>query len=178
MDRLVHLSQDFGQSPWLDNLKRSYITSGQLQALVDRGVRGLTSNPTIFQKAIQGSPDYDEQFSALVAEAEHPIIDDYWAMVLHDINGALDIFQAVHIATAGLDGYVSVEVDPGLANDNTGTEAAARALHLRVNRPNLMVKIPATGPGIPAIQQMIAEGRSINVTLIFSLDRYSTVIEA
>ena len=178
MDRLVHLADDFGQSPWLDNLKRSYITSGQLQALVDRGVRGLTSNPTIFQKAIQGSPDYDEQFSALAAGAPHPIIDDYWAMVLHDINSALDIFEPVYAATSGLDGYVSVEVDPGLAHDSAGTEIAARELSERVNRHNLMVKVPATQAGLPAIEQMIAEGRSINVTLIFSLERYAAVVEA
>ena len=178
MDRLVHLAQDFEQSPWLDNLKRSYITSGQLQALVDRGVRGLTSNPTIFQKAIQGSPDYDEQFTKLATSGAHPVIDDYWALVLHDINGALDIFEPVHMRTRGLDGYVSVEVDPGLAHDAAGTEAAARALHERVARYNLMVKIPATAQGLPAIEQMIAEGRSINVTLIFSLERYTAVMQA
>ncbi len=178
MDRLVHLAEDFDQSPWLDNLKRSYITSGQLQGLVDRGIRGLTSNPTIFQKAIQGSPDYDEQFAALTAIPAHPIIDDYWAMVLHDINGALDIFEPVYAKTAGLDGYASVEVDPGLAHDGPGTVAAARALHANVDRHNLMVKIPATAEGISAIQQMIAEGRSINVTLIFSLERYADVMEA
>jgi transaldolase len=178
VDRLVHLAEDFEQSPWLDNLKRSYITSGQLQALVDRGVRGLTSNPTIFQKAIQGSPDYDEQFSSLVAAPAHPVIDDYWAMVLHDINSALDIFEPVFNKTNGLDGYASVEVDPGLAHDGAATEEAARALHQRVNRHNLMVKIPATAEGVSAIQQMIAEGHSINVTLIFSLERYAAVIEA
>ena len=178
MDRLVQLANDFGQSPWLDNLKRGYITSGQLQELVNRGVRGLTSNPTIFQKAIQGSPDYDEQFSALAHGAEHPIIDDYWAMVLQDINSALDIFEPVYDATNGLDGYVSVEVAPNLAHDGPGTEAAARTLHERVNRKNLMVKIPGTEEGVPAIQAMIAEGRSINVTLIFSLDRYKQVMEA
>ena len=178
MDRLVQLATDFGQSPWLDNLKRGYITSGQLQKLVDRGVRGLTSNPTIFQKAIQGSPDYDEQFSELAHGAEHPILDDYWAMVLQDINSALDIFEPVYDATDGLDGYVSVEVAPNLAHDGPGTEAAARTLHERVNRKNLMVKIPATEEGVPAIQAMIAEGRSINVTLIFSLDRYEQVMEA
>ena len=178
MDRLVQLANDFEQSPWLDNLKRSYITSGQLQTLVDRGIRGLTSNPTIFQKAIQGSPDYDQQFGQLANSSEHPIIDDYWAMVLQDINSALDIFEPVYDRTAGLDGYVSVEVDPGLAHDGLGTESAARDLHRRVNRRNLLVKIPATVEGVPAIHQMIAEGRSINVTLIFSLDRYKTVMEA
>ncbi|MEO7398088.1 MAG: transaldolase [Ilumatobacteraceae bacterium] len=178
MDRLIDLATEFQQSPWLDNLKRSYITSGQLAHLVERGVRGLTSNPTIFQKAIQGSPDYDEQFSALAAGADHPIIDDYWKLVLQDINSALDVLDGVYESTDGLDGYASVEVDPGLAHDSLGSEAAARDLHRQINRRNLMVKIPATEEGVPAIQQMIAEGRSINVTLIFSLDRYEKVMEA
>ncbi|MEO6123013.1 MAG: transaldolase [Ilumatobacteraceae bacterium] len=178
MDRLIDLANDFQQSPWLDNLKRSYITSGHLAALVDRGVRGMTSNPTIFQKAIQGSPDYDDQFSELVAGDEHPIIDDYWKLVIQDINGALDVLDPVYESTNGLDGYVSLEVDPGLAHDSESTESAARNLHRQINRRNLMVKIPATEAGVPAIQNMIAEGHSINVTLIFSLDRYAKVMEA
>jgi transaldolase len=177
MNRLQQLSEEFGQSPWLDNLKRSYLTSGELAALRDRGVRGLTSNPTIFQKAIQGSADYDEQFRALAAD-EQPVIDHYWALVLADIHGACDVFSRVYDTTDALDGYVSVEVDPGLAHDAAGTESAARELHQRLRRRNLMVKIPATAEGIPAIRQMIAEGRNINVTLIFSLDRYADVIEA
>jgi transaldolase len=177
MDRLAHLYHEFGQSPWLDNLKRGYITSGQLSRLVDRGIRGLTSNPTIFQKAIQGSPDYDEQFRKLSA-GDHPIIDDYWAMVLADIHGALDAFAELYHDSHGADGYVSVEVDPGLAHDGAATETAARALHEQIHRPNLMVKIPGTEEGIAAIQAMISEGRNINVTLIFSLDRYKKVMEA
>ena len=177
MNRLTRLAEEFGQSPWLDNLKRSYLTSGQLAAIRDRGVRGLTSNPTIFQKAIQGSADYDEQFTALAAD-QHPIIDDYWALVLADIHGACDVFSRVYDQSNGLDGYVSVEVDPGLAHDEPGTEAAARELHQRLNRRNLMVKIPATAEGLVPIRNMIAEGRSINVTLIFSLARYREVIDA
>jgi transaldolase len=177
MDRLAHLYHEFGQSPWLDNLKRGYITSGQLGHLVDKGIRGLTSNPTIFQKAIQGSPDYDEQFKKLAA-AGRPIIDDYWAMVLADINGALDVFAELYHDSHAADGYASVEVAPDLAHDSAGTEAAARHLHEQIHRPNLMVKIPATAEGVPAIQAMIAEGRNINVTLIFSLERYQQVIEA
>jgi transaldolase len=175
--RLQRLFDEFGQSPWLDNLKRSYITSGHLATLADSGVRGLTSNPTIFQKAIQGSADYDEQFRTLAAD-ERSIIDDYWALVLQDIHGALDAFAPVYDASNGGDGFVSVEVDPGLAHDGPGTEVAARLLHERIARPNLMVKIPATAEGVPAIQQMIAEGRSINVTLIFSLERYQQVMDA
>lgn len=177
MDRLLRLYHEFGQSPWLDNLKRGYITSGQLASLASNGVRGLTSNPTIFQKAIQGSVDYDEQFRALAVD-DRPVIEDYWSMVLQDINSALDVFAPVYHQSYGGDGYVSVEVDPGLAHDGAGTETAARILHETIDRPNLMVKIPATVEGLPAIQQMIAEGRSINVTLIFSLDRYEAVMEA
>ncbi len=177
MNRLTALSQEFGQSPWLDNLKRSYLTSGELAAIRDRGVRGLTSNPSIFQKAIQGSPDYDEQFRQLAVD-QHPVIDDYWAMVLADIHGACDVFSRVYDESDGLDGYVSVEVDPGLAHDGPGTETAARHLHERLRRRNLMVKIPATAEGLAPIGQMISEGRSINVTLIFSLERYQAVMDA
>src|SRR4051794_3067857 len=170
MDRLNKLFTEFGQSPWLDNLKRGYITSGQLQKLVHEGIRGLTSNPTIFQKAIQGSPDYDEQFRTLVQSprqsGQHKVLDDYWSMVLQDINSALDVLEPVYDESDGVDGYASVEVDPGLANDTAGTIAAARELHERVARKNLMVKIPATAAGVPAIKQMISEGRNINVTLI------------
>ncbi|MGD9995586.1 MAG: transaldolase [Ilumatobacteraceae bacterium] len=177
MDRLLTLYHEFGQSPWLDNLKRGYITSGQLTKLVTDGIRGLTSNPTIFQKAIQGSADYDEQFAALATQ-NRPVIDDYWAMVLRDINSALDAFAPLYHQSYGRDGFVSVEVDPGLAHDSTGTELAARQLHEQIDRPNLMVKIPATAEGVPAIRRMIAEGRNINVTLIFSLERYQDVMEA
>jgi transaldolase len=177
MDRLIALFEEYGQSPWLDNLKRGYLTSGQLADLVSRGVRGLTSNPTIFQKAISGSADYDEQFRQLAAD-EHPVIDDYWEMVLADINGACDVLAGVYDASDGADGFVSVEVDPGLADDTQGTIDSARDLHERIARPNLFVKIPATEAGVPAIEQMISEGRSINVTLIFSLDRYQQVMDA
>ncbi len=177
MDRLSHLYHEQGQSPWLDNLKRSYLTGGELTRLIGHGIRGLTSNPTIFQKAIQGSADYDEQFTALV-KAGGSTLDHYWALVLDDINGALDCFAELYEHSFGGDGYVSVEVDPGLAHDSAGTAAAARALHQQIARPNLMVKIPGTAEGVPAIRQMIAEGRNINVTLIFSLDGYQQVMEA
>jgi transaldolase len=177
MDRLAHLYHEFGQSPWLDNLKRGYITSGRLAHLVDKGIRGLTSNPTIFQKAIQGSPDYDEQFRKLAA-SNHAIVDDYWALVLADIHGALDVFAPLYHDSHGADGYASVEVAPDLAHDGPATEAAARNLHEQIRRPNLMVKIPATAEGVGAIQAMISEGRNINVTLIFSLERYKEVMEA
>ena len=177
MNRLAALSQQFGQSPWLDNLKRSYLTSGELAAIRDRGVRGLTSNPSIFQKAIQGSPDYDEQFGALVAGGMS-VVDSYWELVIRDIHGACDVLSKVYDHSDGVDGYVSVEVAPGLAHVGPATVAAARGLHQRINRRNLMVKIPATREGLDPIRTMIAEGRCINVTLIFSLPRYADVIEA
>lgn len=176
-DRLVALHRDHGQSPWLDNLKRSYLTGGELDRQLARGIRGLTSNPTIFQKAIQGSDDYDDQFRSLVAGGG-ALIDHYWELVLADIRGALDRFSGLHRESDGGDGFVSVEVDPRLAGDGPGTEQAARALHVAIDRPNLMVKIPATVESIPAIEAMIAEGRNVNVTLIFGLDRYQKVMDA
>jgi transaldolase len=174
---LRDLSDVYGQSPWLDNLQRSYITSGKLQALVQAGVRGLTSNPTIFQKAIQGSTDYDSQFTSLMDNGLS-VLDAYWEMVLQDIHGALDIFEPLFHQSNGTDGFVSVEVDPSLAHDTEGTLKAARQLHERISRANVMIKIPATREGLPAIQQMIAEGRNVNVTLIFSLERYQEVMDA
>lgn len=177
MDRLALLHAEQGQSPWLDNLRRGYLTSGELARLVGAGVRGLTSNPTIFQKAMADSDDYDEQFRGLIAD-DQPLIDSYWAMVLDDINAACDVFNDLHVASGGADGFVSVEVDPGLAHDVEGTEAAARAVHDRIARPNLLVKIPATAGGVTAIRSMISEGRSINVTLIFSLERHQAVMDA
>lgn len=176
-NRLKALFDEHGQSPWLDNLKRGYITSGELASIRDDGIRGLTSNPSIFQKAIEGSADYDDQFGAIAAD-DGPIIDDYWALVIRDIEGACDVFDPLYEASAGADGFVSVEVDPGLAHDGPATERAARGLHERIARRNLMVKIPGTEEGLAPIEQMIAEGRNINVTLIFSLDRYATVIDA
>lgn len=166
-----------GQSPWLDNLQRSYITSGKLAQLIDAGVRGLTSNPTIFQKAIQGSADYDAQFLEEINSGSSPL-DAYWSLVVKDINDALDVFAPLYESSHGVDGFVSVEVDPRLARDTIGTLHAARALDERISRPNVMIKIPATEEGLPAIRQMIAEGRNVNVTLIFSLDRYQKVMDA
>lgn len=177
MGLLHRLHSEHGQSPWLDNLRRGWVTSGQLAALRDRGVRGLTSNPTIFQKAIQGSADYDTQFASL-ARADVSTIDAYWEMVLQDIDSALDVFASVYEESRGTDGFVSVEVDPGLAHDTARTLASARALHDRIARRNVMIKIPATLEGLPAIRSMIAEGRSVNVTLIFSLERYAAVLDA
>jgi len=177
MNRLHELFAREGQSPWLDNLKRSWIASGELERWVERGVRGITSNPSIFQKAMTGTDAYDDQLRALGGSGAS-VEECYWELVVRDILDALEVLRPVHEASEGLDGYVSVEVDPRLAPDTTGTIQAARELHTRIDRPNLYVKIPATAEGIPAIRQMISEGRSVNVTLIFSLDRYREVMEA
>lgn len=177
MTRLQQLSDEQQQSPWLDNLRRDLVRGGGLAEWVDKGIRGVTSNPSIFQKAIQGAVDYDEEFTALIA-AGHSIEDAYWELVITDITEALAVLAPVHAATDGLDGYVSVEVSPTLAHDTAGTVAAARQLHERIAQPNLYVKIPGTAAGVAAIQTMIAEGRSINVTLLFSVRRYDEIIEA
>ncbi len=177
MTRLHDLHDRQGQSPWLDNLRRGYLRSGELQAYVERGIRGITSNPSIFQKAIANSDDYDDQFQELLSFGSS-VEDAYWRMVTDDIAEAVSVLRPVHDASDGVDGYVSVEVDPGLARDTDGTIAAARGLHQTLDAPNVFVKIPATAEGVPAIRQMISEGRSINVTLIFSLDRYAEVMEA
>ena len=171
----LHLEHD--QSPWLDNLKRGWIASGELAAWVERGVRGITSNPTIFQKAIEATDDYDPQFRDLVTGGES-VESSYWDLVTTDIRNALGILRPVYEESDGIDGFVSVEVDPGLARDTDGTIAAARHLHDTIDQPNLYVKIPGTREGLPAIEQMISEGRSINVTLLFSLQRYDEVVDA
>ena len=175
--KLERLHTEFGQSPWLDNLRRSWITHGELSRWVDRGIRGLTSNPSIFQKSISQSTDYDEQFSDLIRSGSDTEAA-YWDLVTHDIVGALDALKPVYDSSGGLDGFVSVEVDPGLARDTAATLTAARKLNEDIARPNLMVKIPGTAEGLPAIRTMIGEGRSVNVTLIFSVQRYCEVAEA
>jgi len=165
-----------GQSPWIDNLRRDWLEDGTLAGLVADGIRGVTSNPTILAKAIAGQDTYDAQFAELIKTK--PVEDAYWYLVIHDIDAALGVLRPVFDSADGADGFVSVEVAPALAHDTEGTIEAARYLHGRIDRPNVLVKIPATPEGIPAIRQMISEGRSINVTLIFSIDRYAEVIEA
>jgi transaldolase len=175
--RLTDLHTEQGQSPWLDNLRRDWLRDGQLADWVSRGVRGVTSNPTIFQKAMTGSDAYDDQLRTLL-DGGSSILDAYWTMVVDDIQDALEVLAPVHTDSGGLDGFVSVEVAPDLAHDTEGTITAARALTARLDAPNLMVKIPGTAEGLPAIETMIREGHDINVTLIFGLDRYEEVIEA
>lgn len=177
MTMLTRLFTEHGQSPWLDNLTRPYLRDGTLAHLVGNGIRGVTANPTIFARAIEGSSAYDAQFAGLIG-TPMTVQDAYWELVISDIRGALNVLRPVFDESGGTDGFVSVEVAPELAHDTKGTCAAARALHQRAGQPNLFVKIPATAAGIPAIRQMISEGRSINITLVFSLARYREVIEA
>jgi len=177
MTPLQCLYAEYGQSPWLDNLTRGYLRDGTLARMVAEGIRGVTANPSIFSKAIVGSADYDEQFAALTA-AGCPLEDVYWQLVVDDITAALAVLRPVYDASGGTDGFASVEVAAELAGDTQATLVAARALHERIAAPNLFVKIPATAEGVPAVQAMIAEGRSINITLIFSLSRYEQIIEA
>src|ERR1700722_6886975 len=176
MTRLHDLYDTGGQSPWIDNVNRPSILEGGLRQLVEDGIRGVTSNPTIFQKAMTGSDAYDEQFRALISRVS--IEQAFWEMAIEDVTNACGILRPVHDASDGTDGFVSIEVSPVLANDTEATIKEARQLHERIQLPNLLVKIPATLEGVPAIQQMISEGRKINVTLIFSLERYDAVIEA
>ena len=177
MTKLQRLHTEYDQSPWLDNITRRYLRDGTLARMINQGIRGVTANPTIFAKAIAGSTDYDDQFSSLVA-AGRSVDDAYWELVVTDVRDALATLRPVFDASGGTDGFVSVEVAPELARDTTATITAARELHKRIGEPNLFVKIPATAEGVPAIEAMIAEGHSINITLLFSLARYAQVIEA
>jgi transaldolase len=172
-----HELANLGQSIWYDNIKRSIIDSGELQQLLDGGVIGITSNPSIFEKAIAGSADYDEAIQGLIGQGyETEAI--YETLAIEDIGRAADLLRPVYDATNGVDGYVSLEVSPTLAHDTDGTIADARRLFAALDRPNIMIKVPATPAGIPAIRQLISEGINVNVTLIFSLASYEAVMEA
>ena len=173
LSELNHL----GQSVWFDFIRRSLLTSGELMALVAQGVRGVTSNPAIFEKAIAGSPDYDGEIKAL-AQAGLSVEALYEALAIKDIQMAADELAPVYRSTAGRDGYVSLEVSPFLADDTDATVAEARRLFEAVGRPNLMIKIPATAAGLPAITAGIAAGVNVNVTLIFGLENYKAVAGA
>ncbi|MGN6694162.1 MAG: transaldolase [Aquihabitans sp.] len=177
MTTLQDLSTEGGQSPWLDNLSRDAIHDGGLQAWLDRGVVGVTSNPSIFQKAMTAGNAYDEQFSALIGDGRS-VADAFWEMAITDIESALAILRPIYDRTGGVDGFVSLEVAPSLAHDTDGTTAAALDLHRRIDEPNLHVKIPGTAEGVPAIEQVIAAGHCVNVTLLFSVQRYEEVIDA
>ncbi|CAG0931672.1 transaldolase [Thermoflexales bacterium] len=166
-----------GQSIWLDNIQRKMLTGGGLQAMIDDGLLGMTSNPTIFEKAIGGSGDYDEALKALVAQGA-TVEQLYDALTIEDVGMAADLFRPVYERTQGQDGYVSIEVSPKLAHDTAGTLADARRLWQTLKRPNVMIKIPATLEGLPAIQQALTDGINVNVTLMFSLEHYLAVAEA
>ncbi len=163
--------RDLGQSVWLDDIRRDLLTGGGLQRLVESDcLAGVTSNPSIFEKAITGSDLYDAQIEAeLTRDPGLTTAALYEALVVEDIRGAADVLRPVWEATGGVDGYVSLEVSPHLARDAAATVAEARRLWRRVDRPNLMIKVPATAEGIPAIETLIAEGINVNVTLIFSI---------
>jgi transaldolase len=174
---LHRLLDECGQSPWLDNIRRGMLTNGEMQRYIDAGIVGVTANPTIFEKAIGGSNDYDEAIDAMVREGK-TVDEIYEGVAIKDIQDACDLFRASYERTGHIDGRVSLEVLPELANDTAGTIAQAAEYWQRVGRPNLLVKIPATAEGVPAIEASIYDGVSINVTLIFGLERYRDVMNA
>jgi len=173
----LRLLSALGQSIWVDNLSRETTRNGHLQELLDDySVVGATSNPSIFEKAMASGDAYEQQLSEL--DDALAIKDVFWALAEQDIREACDVFRPIWDGGSGRDGYVSLEVDPGLAYDTLATFREAMRLHKSVDRPNLMVKIPATKPGLAAIEDVISKGKSINVTLIFSLERYEAVAES
>ena len=167
-----------GQSIWFDTLSRDLVHTGELKRMMDEdAVTGVTSNPTIFQKALSSGSAYDEDMKKLLGETDDPE-QIFFSLALQDIRDACDVLKPAYDASDGVDGYVSMEVLPGLAYDTEGTFEQVRWISKEVERPNLYVKIPATMAGLPAIEDSIAHGTSINITLIFSLDRYKAVVEA
>ena len=167
-----------GQSLWYDNIERRLLKNGDLKAMIQRGdVYGVTSNPTIFNNAIANSKDYDPQIAEL-ARAGKDTAQIFDALTVQDIQAACDLFRPLYDSTRGGDGYVSIEVHPDLASDTDATNEEARRLWALVDRPNLMVKIPGTAAGVPAIRHSVSAGININITLIFSRQRYAEVIEA
>lgn len=167
-----------GQSIWLDYIHRTMLRSGELKHYIeDFGVRGVTSNPTIFEQAIGGSDAYDDAIASLAA-AGHDVQAIYEALAIQDVRAAADLFRPIFDMSGGNDGFVSMEVSPRLANDTAGTIAEARRLWAALDRPNVLIKIPGTAEGLPAITQGIADGISVNVTLLFAVERYGRVIDA
>lgn len=170
--------ETLGQSIWLDYIRRDLITSGKLRRLmVEDGLRGMTSNPSIFEKAIADSHEYDEDIRAMALQGQGAETI-YETLSQRDVQSAADEFRPLYDRTDGKDGYVSLEVNPHLAHDTNGTTEEARRLWVALNRPNVFIKIPATAHGLPAIQQLISEGINVNVTLLFGLPRYRQVAEA
>jgi transaldolase len=177
MVNTIRQANQLGQSIWYDNIGRGMIESGELQQLIDLGVSGLTANPSIFEKAISGSSDYDEALLRLASEGRS-VNEIYETLAMSDIRAAADLLRPAYDASGGADGYASLEVNPHLAGDTAGTVAEARRFFHELDRPNVLIKVPATPEGIPAIRQLIGDGVNVNVTLIFSLDAYLQVQEA
>jgi len=174
---LVQL-KPLGQSVWYDNIDRSQLASGEFKRLLDEdGVVGVTANPTIFEKSISSGHAYDQQLTQLIAEGKS-VNEIYEALVIQDIRSVADLLRPIYDRTNGLDGYVSLEVSPELAHDTEKTLHEARRFWKAVDRPNLMIKIPATPAGIPAIESALTDGINVNITLIFALDNYKEVVEA
>src|ERR1700733_159338 len=170
---------EFGQSIWLDYLRRNLLTGGELKRLISEdGLMGMTSNPSIFEKAITGSTDYDEAVKKLRTNKDLDAKGLYEHLAVEDIQGAADVLKVVYDQSNGRDGYVSLEVSPYLANDTEGTIEEARRLWKWVNRPNVMIKVPGTTAGIPAIHTLISEGTNVNVTLLFAQAVYEQALEA
>src|SRR5881628_2179701 len=168
---------DLGQSVWLDYLRRGMLQSGELQRMIGDGLRGMTSNPTIFEHAIGGSTDYDDALSRVAASSrtDREIFD---LLAVDDVRTAADLFRPVYDASQGADGFVSLEVSPTLARDTAGTIGEARRLWAAVDRPNVMIKVPGTREGWPAIERLLTDGINVNITLLFSLEHYRQVAEA
>jgi transaldolase len=172
------LLRNFGQSVWYDNIDRAQLVSGQFQSLLDNdGITGVTANPTIFQKSISSGHAYDEQMTQLIKEGKNTN-EIYEAMIIQDIRTVADMLRPIYDRTNMVDGYVSLEVSPDLAHDTDGTIAEVRRFWKMVDRPNLLIKIPATPEGIPAVQAALTEGINVNITLIFSIQAYRDVTEA
>jgi len=170
--------ETLGQSIWLDYIRRDLIANGELRRLIEEdGLRGMTSNPSIFEKAITDSHDYDENIRAMALDGRSAAAI-YETISQYDVQSAADEFRALYDRTDGEDGYVSLEVNPHLAHDTHGTMQEARRLWIALNRPNVLIKVPATSEGLPAIRQLISEGINVNVTLLFGLPRYRQVVEA
>ncbi|GLH73418.1 hypothetical protein GETHLI_19200 [Geothrix limicola] len=174
----LKLMESFGQSIWLDYIRKDLITSGELRRLIEEdGVKGMTSNPALFEKALAGSQAYDEDILPMVQEGKGANAI-YEALSQRDVQSAADAFRPLYQRTGGKDGYVSLEVNPHLARDTEGTLQEARRLWADLNRPNVFIKVPATSEGLPAIRQLLSEGINVNITLLFGLPRYRQVAEA
>lgn len=177
MTSRIEQLHDLGQSVWYDNVSRDFINDGSIKKLIDNGVLGLTSNPTIFEKAISAGTAYDEQLRELVRQGKTSA-EAFTEMAIQDIRNVADLFRPVYDRTNGADGYVSIEVSPLLAHDTEGTIEEGRLFFKILDRPNIMIKVPATPEGIPAVEALIADGTNVNVTLIFAIDAYEEVARA